>query len=980
MNLVNDFNTNHTCSTCARAFRTQRGLKRHLVFCQNGMSNDVSNQSGVADLTNSITPSKLAIWGNLFIEDVNQIVNAAYDECVKWKRNLFMLPSGKIGKDYIDECIRLIHEWVNNSPLHDISLKALMIMPSLLLQKPNKTSKAKEHSELLKSRFVKWKNGDFDSLVREVRYIQSNLRFQQYNQTFEDISKRFHNLMIAGKVNAALRLLSEVDSKGILKLTEENLKLLQQKHPVGDEKHDELLLYGPEKVIGEYAYEDIDGALIRKVAREVKGAAGPSSMDADGWRRILTSASFGAHSQHLCDSIAKMARKLCYERNISNDGSLDAFVACRLIPLDKNPGLRPIGIGEILRRIIGKSVTTVFKMNIMSSVGDLQLCGGQPSGCEAVIHALSQIFREDDCDGILLIDADNAFNRINRKVMLHNIKIICPEIATYVINTYSRKARLFVLGGVEIESSEGTTQGDPIAMPLYALSLIPLIESIKTTGIKHAAYADDLSSGGTLKGLRRWWSVLESIGPKIGYYPKPTKSWLIVKPEKLNLAKTIFNDTGINVTSEGKRHLGAVIGSLEYRDEYISDIVNSWVKQLIILSEIAKSYPHAAYCAFTAGFTQKFNHVLRTIPNTTAMLQPVEDTIRHKLIPAICEGRSCNDLERELLSLPVKLGGLGIGNITKTADVEYRASLNVTSKYVKNILHQNNLSNQDNQQLVPPINKFIVQKHRLQELRQSMSVTQLKANEIACSDGASIWLTSLPLKNEHFVLTKREFFDAIFLRYGWDLCRLPQECVCKAKYSVDHALSCKVGGFIHMRHNELVNITADLASTVCNDVSKEPVLQSTLNDPTALRADVVMRGFWQRQQRAFIDVRVFYPFARSYQNRSLQATMKTIENEKKNKYNERILQEENGSFTPLIFSSNGGMSNETKRFFSRMSELVSVKNGTKYSDTSAWIKRKIAFSLIRSAVICIRGSRSRKFHIPIDSIIDAQVVNAVTNI
>ena len=92
----------------------------------------------------------------------------------------------------------------------------------------------------------------------------------------------------------------------------------------------------------------------------------------------------------------------------------------------------------------------------------MQLCAGQRAGCEAAAHALSSMFSEDNSDAILLVDADNAFIRINRNVMLHRIRIICPITATYVINSYSREARFFRSGGEEITSAEGTTQGDPL--------------------------------------------------------------------------------------------------------------------------------------------------------------------------------------------------------------------------------------------------------------------------------------------------------------------------------------------------------------------------------------------------------------------------------------------------------------------------------------------------------------------------------------
>ena len=144
-------------------------------------------------------------------------------------------------------------------------------------------------------------------------------------------------------------------------------------------------------------------------------------------------------------------------------------------------------------------------------------------------------------------------------------------------------------------------------------------------------------------------------------------------------------------------------------------------------------------------------------------------------------------------------------------------------------------------------------------------------------------------------------------------------------YNIDHALTCKTGGFVTLCHNEIVNVTADMLSMVCKDVRKEPTLSTTPNSNDELRADISVRSFRQRLQRAFVDVRVFYPFVISYRNQSLATMMKTIENQKKRKYNQRILEGENGSFTPLVFTTNDGISTETKQFYRRLSQLLCEK-------------------------------------------------------
>ena len=214
----------------------------------------------------------------------------------------------------------------------------------------------------------------------------------------------------------------------------------------------------------------------------------------------------------------------------------------------------------------------VLKKDVVESVGS-----GQDVGCEAAIHSF--IFEEESEAG-MLIDASIALNSINRKAFLHNVKIVCPSLANFTINCYSSPSRLFVIGGTEIASSEGTTQGNPIVGLVYAIAIILLIlrtvSELKEKGLntKTAGYADDLFGGGKLLGLKLMWDYIVQWDPDFGYNQQADKTWIIVKPRHLEEAERIFKDTKINITSDGKKHLGASIGSLSYRTQYISENID----------------------------------------------------------------------------------------------------------------------------------------------------------------------------------------------------------------------------------------------------------------------------------------------------------------------------------------------------------------------------------------------------------------------
>ena len=134
-----------------------------------------------------------------------------------------------------------------------------------------------------------------------------------------------------------------------------------------------------------------------------------------------------------------------------------------------------------------------------------------------------------------------------------------------------------------------------------------------------------------------------------------------------------------------------------------------------------------------------------------------------------------------------------------------------------------------------------------------------------------------------------------------------------------------------------------------------------ITNPQA-RLDIKARGFWNRGQDAFFDVRVFNPNAPSYRNQDISNLFSKHEREKKREYNQRVLEVENSVFTPLVFSTSGGMSKECTVFYKRLADLLSKKKDEPYSVTMGWLRCRLNFALLRSSILCVRGSRSSKQH------------------
>ena len=912
--------------------------------------------------------------------DFISLINDAYDKVIKWRKNLFKLPTGNAAKAFISELTKWLEHFNKNTELQGIALKVFHTLPSLLLQKPSKNSKSKEHLKKLEERLATWHAGNITQLLSEASRIQDRLTTGKQRSP-DDTAKIFARLMLEGKVNAALKFLSTENSAGVLKLTNDVIEELQKKHPEPAPIEDGALLHGPVHQTPSNYFDEIDEQTILKASKLTKGAGGPSHMDAEQYRHILISSKYKKEGKDMREQIAALARKLA--SSYIDPDTIESLACCRLIPLEKNPGIRPIGIGEVLRRIMGKAVGWVLKEDLMQAAGPLQAAGGLQGGAEAAIHAMRTIFEADETEAVILVDASNAFNALNRQAALHNVQRTCPAFAPILINYYRQSSRLAVAGGIEMVSAEGSTQGDNLGGHFYNQGTIPLQDLLHSSspGVKQVWLADDATGAGTLTNLKKWWDTIVSEGTKVGYYVNEPKSWLILKDANaLEQATEIFEGTGIQITTEGKRHLGAAIGSSDFRVSYATKKIAGWCAEMEKLSAIAKSQPQAAFAAYIHGEQHKFSYFLRTIPFMGNLLEPLDNIIDKQFIPALFGSDAISDIERNLYSLPIRLGGLGIPVLTDKAEEDFASSKTITAPLAAIMMMQDNHLPESEE--VTNLRKGIQQQKSTLLERKANLINELlpkttqRAVVQAKEHGASNWLSILPLKEQGFNLNKGEFRDALAIRYNRNIKGLPSNCPCGQKYTLDHALNCKLGGFVTIRHNTIRDFEANLLRQTCKDVEVEPALQPLEGEQLrglagdGARPDIRARGFWRTGQNAFFDVRVTNVNAKSQSHLSSTRIYSKHEADKKREYNERVMQVEHGSFTPLIFSLNGGSGPECERYHRHIAQRIADKTGEKYEHIMTWIRCKLSFLIIRACLLCVRGSRPHQTRCETDAVSD----------
>ena len=189
----------------------------------------------------------------------------------------------------------------------------------------------------------------------------------------------------------------------------------------------------------------------------------------------------------------------------------------------------------------------------------------------------------------------------------------------------------------------------------------------------------------------------------------------------------------------------------------------------------------------------------KNISDIAELLKPLEHAINGVLKPAVTDQRVTN-LKRDLLGLLVHMGGLGFTDPVVTSSSEYEASIKVTNPLVRRIVEQEHqppdASEIQTLQLSTRKQKDDCLSERLEQVKNSLPTKAKRAVELATEKGSSNWLTVIPLKELDYNLNKKEFRDAIKLRYDWEIMDTPIIGACGVQFSVDHATVCQRSEFI----------------------------------------------------------------------------------------------------------------------------------------------------------------------------------------
>jgi hypothetical protein len=534
-------------------------------------------------------------------------------------------------------------------------------------------------------------------------------------------------------------------------------------------------------------------------------------------------------------------------------------------------------------------------------------------------------------------------------------------------------------------SREGVTQGDPLSMVLYGLSLTPLAEAIQRA-VPDAVqpwYADDSAMGGRVSAIAKAQRLLLQLGPRRGYFPEPDKSILITPINTPPAALTALDEFHFQKTT-GHRYLGGFVGSGSSEATWIDPQVDQWISGVHSLSKVARRYPQTAYAGLSKSLQAEWQYVQRVTPNISQAFAPLEKAIAEVFLPALLDLNTEETAKlRPLIALPVRHGGLGIPDPSTTGAFCFDASTAITSLLTSTLLNGTSLDVQEHRKTSATA-RADAKIHQRASHDESLATilsnaTPLNKRRIKRSASTGAWLTTLPNLLNGSDLSADEFRDGVRLCLGLKPTSLPPRCDgCGEHFTIEHAMSCRKGGLILHRHNDLVSTWGQLCGQALtpSTVSDEPLILPSRDMPVEgtartipspeLRGDLAVHGFWSKGQTAIFDFRVTDTDQPSNRNTDPSKVLLRHEKEKKAKYGDHCIARRR-TFTPLVFSVDGLLGKEATAASKRLASSLAAKWKRSYSEICGFVRSRISFALVRSSSRCLRGDRNptNRFHTPI---------------
>ena len=680
----------------------------------------------------------------------------------------------------------------------------------------------------------------------------------------------------------------------------------------------------------------------------------------------------------------------------------------------KDGGIRPIAVGNLLRRLVAKCFSSALASQAAALLKPHQLGVGVRGGAEAVAHAVSDAVGDDPSRWVLQNDLVNAYQQVDRGVVLEEVARHFPEMLAWAKTCYGSPSRL-KFGFSTILSATGLHQGDPLAGLLFCLVLKLVVDVIKEevpTLALNAWYLDDGHQVGTLEELTKVVDIIIREGTPRGLilstsatvqppsHPKTT----VWSPMDVSSAQDPLHRGIPKVQAgEGIVVLGAPVGYRAFTHAKLEERVEK-VRQVTELLPLLED-PHSEYVLLRSCLAlPKVMFMLRAV-NTMEHQEVLAkyDSITRGALSRIL-GTPVSDLQWAQSKLPVAMGGLGLRAASDHASVAHAISVISAKSLVDDLLgpggrapnsqvDQGGLAPNSQDALALPTlplplleditakqgGETVVTVESLVGVSQKMAslkvdqknksfLSNLIAEEGNTRDIARFsslglphsgsWLSVVPSPPLGLHLRPAEFIPVLKYRLGIPVFSSAGPCTaCGAEADCmgDHALGCPRTSDRIARHNMIRDVLYEAAASADLGPSRE---EPHLLPGTAARpGDVIIRR-WHNGQDVAIDVTVASPLSPTYVAGAAAEAGKTLAKayDRKMRDTAEACRTQGLQFFPLAVETLGGFHSVATGVVRRIGQALARKKGCEEREPTSQLFSRLSLTLMRgnAMMLCSR--------------------------
>ena len=815
-------------------------------------------------------------------------------------------------------------------------------------------------------RFVDALDGDSLPIVIEDDHSPPKRKNWKPKDAKKALAVRVSQKISEGDVKGAVRVASSDDT--LIPPNTDMLEVLRQKHPP---KASGCTPAAP-PVPAPPQYQADEAQVLKAVRSFPNGSGG--GLD-------------GLKPQHLKDLIGdtsrehekSLLRSLTLFINLVLEGGVPGeirpiFLGASLCALrKKDDGVRPIAIGNTLRRLVSKVAVSACRDRCSNLLQPNQLGFGVKRGAEAAIHAARSFINGHDDMVLLKIDFANAFNSIRRDKALEAVREHLPNLFNYSCSSYGATSFL-AYGNHLVPSEEGVQQGDPLGPLLFCLTILPIIKCLSSP--LNMWYLDDGNLAGTPAQVLTDFQIIQSEGIQRGLQVNLEKCEVVGLSDTCDI--TLFQHVH-HVRVTDLTLLGAPLG-----EQAMSTILEKKISELTTMGSRLEwiSAHHALYLLRNCFSLPKLLYILRTSPCFDHPLVQSFDDLQIQLLQKLLN-INLDDRAGSQASLPVRFGGLGVISAVKVAPSAYISSkLSCDCLEASLVLHSTVLApvSTPPSTIVSDLDRAITfwkascdsedqptSTHqrdwtspvfqKAQKLLLNSAVdAQDKARLLAVAQKeAGSWLEALPVPSLGLHLSDDELRVIASLHLGIPTC-IEHTCICNEKVGIlgTHGLKCKKSKGRWSHHHSVNDIIAR-ALTLAN-------VPAILEPPGIVREDGkrpdgMTNIPWSHGRHLVWDYTCPDTLAPSH----LQATSneagsaaKTAEVRKVAKYQSLAVYY---TFVPIAIETLGSMGPEAKTFLLELGQRLRQQTGEPRS--TSFLLQRISMAIQKGNAIAIMGSIPR---------------------